>query len=197
VKKKPRLLIEVLDEDWRHWFDRKYLRAWECAALSVCIPPTEDVFQDAQEQTADCLFDHEQFSTYKTRRCAIENAIQARQIPDLQPAKFNETNSVRWIDTPEHVALEPFVSWAIYQKWWLPPELAAIRSACQRRTLEIKLLGIVPNIQSIFSNQDRSEKRPGGCHISLKEAAHHDSVSVRGAWDEYALLLWLKDKGAL
>ncbi len=193
----PRLLIEISEEAWPKLLACEYYAARQCAAMSVGFMPLKDVFQFAQEQAAGHLFEHPQYQAYEGRLQAIEIAIQNREIPDLQPAVPDAANPVRWIGDPNYVPLVPFVSWAKYQKWELPAELESTRSAWQKTKLENKYRFAIPNISTLFSNQKFEAKKPGACKISLKEAAHYPSRSERGAWDEYAMLIWLKQKGAL
>lgn len=181
--------------DWSQWAAEAY-ESWQWAALSVSLPPSPDMVEFLEEVSCGHFSDTEQGAEYNRRKKLLTAALVRGALPGLQQAQpLTSKDQIVWAAPGQPIPAGSFVAWALREGWTLPEPLKARREPVARKLLEDKYVGIAPNISDEFGNQAKPKKR-NARPASLKEAASLHSVK-RGTWDEYSVILWLRDNGRL
>lgn len=192
-----RKLAEIGDESWQELLVIPYHEIRTIIALSVDFSYSDDAIILAQEHNSEHLSEHPQFAEYYRRIPLLELAISEKWVPSLQPKAVIVVDDIAWVESSERIALVPFVSWAIHEKWKLPQPLLDIRNQIDRTALENKYKQIIPKLRSIFSNAGRFTKKASGYNGSLRDVAMIEEPEnrKRPVWDEYSFLVWLRHRG--
>ncbi len=169
--------------------------AWYWAACAADIDPGIVEFAIAEFPSEWQEEDDPRVIRYRDFLSQLTNAVKGGAVLGLQQAApLTSKDQIVWATPGQPIPAGAFIAWALREGWTLPEPLQAQREPVARGRLEKKYIGIVPNIVSIFSNQSDPRKWTE-CRDSLKEAAHLPYPGERGGWDEYRLILWLREGG--